>query len=122
MSNRESTTQGNSGQRGSEASQTEGDRGQPRQGANRVERPSGESEPKHHFEPGRAPSEQGEQEHPSPEVVARRQQGFAGTGTGASGSTGAHGDRSEEEAESGAPKGDHTRHGRQKTPGDRPRK
>jgi hypothetical protein len=118
MSDRESTEQGASGRRGAQASQTEGEGRQPRQGSNRVEQPRGEEEPKHHFEGGRAPSEQGERDHRSPEVIAREQQGLAGRG-GASGSHGARNDQSEELSARGEPQEDHTRHGRQETPGDR---
>lgn len=118
MSNRESTEQGRSGRSGAEASQEGGRAGQPRQGAGRVEQPRGSDEPEHHFESGTAPSEQGEKDHPSPDVIARNQQGLAGSGR-ASGSHGAHDDRSEEVAQGGEPSGDHTRHGRQSTPGDR---
>lgn len=118
MSDRESTEQGASGRQGAEASQTEGEGRQPRQGSGRVEQPRTEGEPKHHFEPGHAPSEQGGQDHRSPEVIARNQQGLAGSGR-ASGSHGARSDRSEELSASGEPQEEHSRHGRQETPGDR---
>jgi hypothetical protein len=121
MSSRESTTQGESGRRGSEAEQNEGAGRQPPQGSQRVEQPRGSDERKHTFDPGRAPSEQGESEHPSPEVIARHQQGLAGRGR-ASGSQPDRNDRSEERATRGEPADDHTRHGRQTTPGDRRRK
>jgi hypothetical protein len=116
MSSRESKEQGSSGRRGSESEGVEGSGGQPRQGSGRVER-QGESEPKHHFEPGSSPSEQGEKEHRSPEVIARRQQGTAGAGTGQGGGSGT--ERSEEVAQGGDPGGEHTRHGRQGLTGDR---
>ena len=119
MSDRDSAEKGASGRRGAQASQADGEGRPPRQGANRVEQPRTEEEPKHHFERGRAPSEQGEQEHRSPEVIARNQQGLAGSGR-ASGSHGARSDRSQERSVRGAPQEDHTRHGRQETPGDRP--
>lgn len=117
MSSRESTEQGKSGARGAEAERSEGAGQQPRQGSGRVEA-AAEREPKHHFEPGSAPSEQGDRSNPSPEEIARNQQGFAGSGTGAGGS-GAGGDRSEEVAQGGSPGEDHTRHGRERAPGDR---
>jgi len=69
------------------------------------------------FEPGQAPSEQGERDHPSPHVIARHQQGIEPR----SGSHTAHGERSEEEAQRGEPHGEHSRHGRQHVPGNRPR-
>ena len=119
MSDRESTEQGASGRRGAEASRTESEGRQPRQGTNRVEQPRTEEEPKHRFEAGRAPSEQGEQDHPSPGVIAGDQQGLAGSGH-ASGSHGARSDRSEERSVRGEPREAHTRHGRQETPGERP--
>lgn len=119
MSSRESTEQGASGRRGAEASKVEGTGQQPRQGSNRTEPRQAESEPKHHFEAGQAPSEQGDKSHPSPEVIARKQQGLAGSGGGHQGSRGAHGDRTEEIASGGEPQGDHTRHGRQELSGDR---
>ena len=120
MSSRESSEQGKAGRRGAESAQAaEGPGGQPRQGSGRVEQRRDE-EPEHRFGVGRKPSEQGEMEHRSAGVIAQNQQGFAGGGTGASGSRGGD-DRSEEEATEGAPSGDHTRHGRQQTPGDRNR-
>jgi hypothetical protein len=120
MSSRESTEQGRSGRRGAEAEKEEGTGKQPRQGSNRVEA-AGDQEPKHTFEEGRAPSEQGDG-NPSPETIKRNQQGLAGGGTGQSGSHGSRGDRSEESAEAGSPREEHTRHGRQSTPGDRSQK
>lgn len=118
MSSKESTEQGRAGRSGAQAAQTGEPGGQPRQGSGRVEQPRGTDEPKHHFDSGEAPSEQGEQDHPSPHVIARNQQGHAGSGR-ASGSHGAQDDRSEEVAHAGEPGGDHTRHGRQESPGDR---
>src|SRR5690606_19392324 len=90
------------------------------QGSGRVNQPRGEEGPKHTFQPGNAPSEQGEKDQRSAEVVARGQQGLGGAGNRGSGSSRAQSDRSEQEAQSGEPAGDHTRHGRQGTPGNRP--
>lgn len=118
MSSKQSTEQGRSGRAGAEASQPGEPGSQPRQGSDRVELPREAAEPKHHFDAGRAPAEQGKQENPSAERIARDQQGLAGRGN-ASGSH-ASGDRSEGSAQSGAPAGDHTRHGRQQISGDRP--
>lgn len=77
MSNRESTEQGKSGQRGAEAAEEEGTGKQPRQGSDRVEAQGGEEEPKHHFPPGHAPSEQGETGSPNPETIKKHQQGLS---------------------------------------------
>lgn len=118
MTSKASKEQGRSGRAGAESRQPGDPGGQPRQGSNRVERRRGTEEPKHHFGRGRAPSDQGEKEHPGPDAIAREQQGLAGRG-GASGSHGAHGDRSESSSQSGEPAGEHTRRGRQKTPGNR---
>ena len=98
--NKESTEQGKSGQRGAEASQTDGIGGQPRQGSQRTE-VAGEAEPKHHFAPGQAPSEQGDKNHPSPGAIAEHQQGFGGSGDGHKGSHAANGGRTEEIASAG---------------------
>lgn len=119
---KESAEQGESGRRGSEASQQAGAGSQPRQGAQRTEsQPRGDSEPEHHFEAGRAPSEQGEQGSPSPETIREHQQGFRGTGAGHQGGGDAHSDRSQEASTQGPPREGHTRDGRQQTPGDRNR-
>lgn len=118
MSN-ESTEPGNSGARGAEAPGGTGDQ-QPRQGSARTEpNGAGDSEPKHHFAPGHAPSEQGDKSHPSPEVIKQHQQGLAGSGTGHQGAQGAHGDRSQAESVRGEPEGEHVRSGRQSVPSDR---
>lgn len=69
------------------------------------------------FAPGQAPSEQGEQGSPSPEQIAKNQQGIGGQG----GAHGAHGDQSQGVAQRGEPYGDHTRNGRETMPGDRER-
>jgi|GEM_PF-5682459 len=98
MSSTESREQGQSGRRGSEAEGNRGAAGQPPQGSDRVDKQA-EKEPKHHFAEGHAPSEQGEQESPSPEQIKRGQQGLSGTGTGKQGSH-AEGDRSQQEADS----------------------
>ena len=116
MSSRESTEQGRSGRSGSEASQEPGRGKQPRQTSERVEAAPLEDEPKHTFEPGRRPSEQGEIDNPGPERIAHDQSGFGGSGSGG-GQAG--GDRSEEEAQRGSPRHDHTRQGRQSAPGNR---
>lgn len=92
---KESTEQGKSGQRGAEASQMEGAGDQPRQGSRRNE-VAGESEPKHHFAPGHAPSEQGDKSNPSPGVIAEHQQGVSGSRSGQSGSHDAHEERTQE--------------------------
>jgi hypothetical protein len=98
MSSRESREQGESGRKGSEAEGTEGTGGQPRQGAGRVEART-QDEPRHHFESGRAPSEQGAKNSPGPEQIRQNQQGFLGTGTGKQGNH-VRGDRSQESADS----------------------
>ena len=119
MSSRESTEQGAAGRRGAEAGgEQTGEGRQPRQGSERVEQGRDSESPKHDFAEGQRPSEQGEKDHPSPSVIARNQQGLAGSGSGASGSH-AGGDRSEQRASEGPPSDEHTRHGRQETPGDR---
>ena len=116
MSSRESTEQGDSGKKGAQASQTPGAGDQPRQGSNRTEfYGTGDQETKHRFAPGQAPSEQGNQENPGPERIKQNQQGFSGSGTGQSGSTPAHADRSQESATHGEPRGEETRHGRHTT-------
>lgn len=88
---------------------------QPAQASNR--RGAQHEEPAHvrkSFEEGNAPSEQGDQSNPSPERIAQHQQGLKPQ-------SGSHrsGDRSQEAAVSGEPKGEHTRSGRQSVPGDR---
>lgn len=65
-----------------------------------------------HFDPAEAPSAQGTGE-PGAETLKRRQQGLRAR----SGSTSAHGVRTEEEAERGEPAAGHTRHGRHHVPG-----
>lgn len=119
---KESTEQGKSGRRGAEAAQPNRQGDQPRQGAQRTEARSAQSEePKHHFASGQAPSEQGEKGHPSPEVIKQHQQGLSGSGTGHQGAGGAHSDHSQETAVQGEPREEHTRSGRQDIPGDRSR-
>lgn len=101
---------------GPRAGRSEGTQPQPPQASGR--RGAGHEQPptvRKGFEPGRAPSEQGEKDHPSPHVIARHQQGIEPR----SGSHTAHGERSEEEAQRGEPRGEHARHGRQHLPGDR---
>jgi hypothetical protein len=117
----ESTEQGNSGKRGAEASR-EGDTGdQPRQGDRRTEfYGTGDREQKHHFAPGHAPSEQGDNGTPNPQKIKEHQQGFGGAGGGHHGARGAQTERGEEITSSGEPQGEHARHGRQHLPGDRP--
>jgi hypothetical protein len=109
------------GQRGgprSEGQRAESDQQVPqtsgRRGAQHEDRP----EERKSFAPGQAPSEQGEGEHPSPQVIAQNQQGIRGQ----SPSHGAHREQSEEAAQQGEPEGTHTRaaqHGRQQSPGER---
>lgn len=116
----EAQRQGMAGGRGAESEQMSGGGSQPEQGSNRspAARHTQEPEVRKSFEPGHAPSEQGEKGHPSPHVIAQHQQG-------AEPRSGSHmqGDRSEEEAQRGEPKGEHTVHsrdGRQSVPGNRP--
>jgi hypothetical protein len=116
----EAKRQGMAGDRGSESEQMSGRGDQPEQGSNRspAARHTQDPEVRKSFEPGHAPSEQGEKGHPSPHVIAQHQQG-------AEPRSGSHvqGDRSEEEAQRGEPQGEHgaaSRHGRQNIPGDRP--
>jgi hypothetical protein len=114
----ESTRQGDSGKRGAEASRDGDVGGQPRQGDRRTEfSGTDEREQKHHFAPGHAPSEQGDNTTPTAKQVVEHQQGFGGSGGG----QGAHTERSEEIASAGEPHGEHARHGRQHLPADRPR-
>jgi hypothetical protein len=67
--------------------------------------------------------EQGDQSHPSPHVIAEHQQGI---GRQSPSHGGAHGNRTEEEAQRGEPRGEHARGSRQHVPasgdptGDRP--
>jgi hypothetical protein len=118
----ESTEQGNSGKRGAEASRQAGSGDQPRQGDQRTEfYGTGDREEKHHFAPGHAPSEQGDNNTPGPEKIKEHQQGFGGAGGGHHGARGANTERSEEIASAGEPRGEHARHGRQHLDGDRPR-
>ena len=83
MSGRESTEQGRSGRRGAEALRNPGTSDQPPQGSQRVEAKAAEQEPEHHFDPGQAPSEQGEKDHPSgategpPAITRKRRRGVA---------------------------------------------
>jgi hypothetical protein len=117
----EAQQQNAAGQRGGpggEGQRAESDQQVPqtsgRRGAQHQEGP----EERKHFEGGKAPSGQGEKEHPSPHVIAQNQQGIGGQ----SPSHGAHRETSEGEAQSGEPGGTHTRHaqhGRQQMPGDR---
>ena len=113
---KESTEQGQSGRQGAQASQTPGAGKQPRQGSNRTEvYGAGEQETQHHFAPGHAPSEQGEQGSPSPEKIKEHQQGLAGSGTGHHGAGAANTDVSEQTATSGEQRGGDVRHGRHET-------
>lgn len=117
----EAKEQGMAGNRGAQAEQTPGMQAQPEQGSNRspAARHNQAPEVRKGYEPGQAPSEQGEKEHPSPHVIARNQQGIEPR----SGAGGAHSDRSEEEAQRGEPAGEHEasgRHGRQSVSGERP--
>lgn len=116
----EARTQEMSGARGAEAEQTPGTGKQPAQASNRRgARHEQEPEARKGFPEGQAPAEQGDGD-PSPSTIRDRQQGIEA----GSGSHGAHTERSEEAAQRGAPKGEHTRHGREDVParGDRPRK
>lgn len=89
---------------------------QPRQGTQHNEGHGEEPEERKSFAPGQAPSEQGRGE-PRPQQIAKNQQGIGAK----SGSRGAHDEHGEEEAQRGEPAAEHTRHGRQHVPGDRPR-
>lgn len=115
---KEAQEQNMAGASGSRASQTPGVQAQPEQGSNRSPsaRHDQEAEVRRSFEPGHAPSEQGEKEHPSPHVIAQHQQGMKPR----SGSHMGQSDRSEEEAQRGEPEGEHSRHGRQNVSGNRP--
>lgn len=118
---KEAQEQGMAGASGAQASHSGGVGAQPEQGSNRspAARNNQEPEARKGFEPGHAPSEQGEKGHPSPHVIAQHQQGIEPrSGNHATGT-----DRSEEEAQRGGPDGEHTehsRHGRQHVGGDRP--
>lgn len=114
----EAKEQGLSGRAGVREATTGADGDQPPQGSGRSPGAANEQprEARKHFEPGAAPSEQGEKGHPSPEKIREHQQGIGRQ----SGSHRAGPDRSEEVAEQGEPDEDHTRHGRQTTPGHRP--
>ncbi len=115
----EAKEQGASGQRGGprEAQNPDVTPDQPaqasgRRGGQHLEPP----EERKSFPPGHAPSEQGEG-GPSPEMIAKHQQGIRGQ----SGSHSAQGETAEEEAERGGPREGHTRHGRHAVPGQGPR-
>lgn len=114
----EAKKQGMSGDRGAQEGKVEGTQRQPPQGSNRspVARFQQPAEERKHFAPGQAPSEQGEKEHPSPDMIRQNQQGAQPR----SGSHSAKGERVEEEAQRGDPGGEHTREGRQSTGGTRP--
>ena len=114
----EAREQGMSGNQGPQAGQMEGTGRQPPQGSDRAPaaRHQQPAEERKHFAPGHAPSEQGEKDHPSPDVIAQHQQGL---GRQSGSHAGSVGDRSQEEATSGEPRAGHTRDGRTETPGDR---
>lgn len=113
----EAKQQGISGNSGARAAQSEGTQAQPSQASNRRGAQHEQSpEQRKHFPEGHAPSEQGDQDHPSPHVIAQHQQGIGRQGGSHAGSAG---DRSEEIAQQGEPRGEHARHGRQQTPGSR---
>ena len=117
---KDSREQGTSGQSGPQAERMEGAGRQNPQGSDRApaqrHQHQGEDQ-RHDFEPGQAPSEQGEKDHPSPHVIAQHQQGMASRPR--AGNTPADGDRSEQRAQSGEPREEHTRGGRQDVAGDR---
>lgn len=112
---KEAQEQAMSGSAGARASQTEGTGRQPEQTSNRrgAEHERAPEE-RQQFDAGQAPSEQGEKDHPSPHVIAQHQQGI---GRQSGSHAGKVGDRSQERAMSGEPRGEHTRQGRQQTPG-----
>lgn len=114
----EAKQQAISGVRGAEQEQAEGVEKQPRQGSTRAPASRHEQAPevRKHFAEGRAPSDQGERDHRSAEVVKSHQQGAAPR----SGSHSAHGERVEEESQRGEPAAEHTREGRRRAPGHRP--
>lgn len=111
---KEAKQQALSGRGGAQAAESPGTGSahQARQGANRNEMTTTPPD-RPGFAPGHAPSEQGDLSSPSAERIRSHEQGYAGTGTGKSGSHATGPDRSEEEAVSGAPRGDQVRHGRQ---------
>lgn len=91
----EAQAQGEAGAAGARAAQTAGTGSQPAQASNRRDEGK-EQEPQRRkgYEAGQAPSEQGDKEHPSPEVIAQHQQGIGRQ----SGNTAGRGDRSQERA------------------------
>jgi hypothetical protein len=112
----EAKRQGMSGNAGAQAERTEGTGKQPAQASNRRSAQHEElPEERKSFAPGQAPSEQGDKSHPSPEQIKQNQQGIGRQ----SGSHAGQGDRSEELAQGGEPRGEHARHGRQNLPGGR---
>lgn len=115
---KEADEQGMTGRRGAEEAQVQRTREQPEQGSNRSPAGGHQPEPERtkHFDAGHAPSEQGEKEHRSPQVVKEHQMGAHPR----SGSHSAHGERTEEESQRGEPDTTHTRQGRQTAPGHRP--
>lgn len=114
---KEAQEQSMAGGQGAQASGSRGAESQPEQGSDRgpAARHTQEPERRKGFEPGHAPSEQGEKGHPSPHVIAQHQQGIEPR----SGNHAGGPDRSEEAAQSGEPAGEHTLHGRQSVGGDR---
>jgi hypothetical protein len=114
----EAALQAESGRRGAEQRRTGASDEQPPQASQRAPAARHQQPPEatKHFAEGHAPSEQGEKDHPSPEVVKRHQQGAEPR----SGSHSAKGERVEEESQRGEPDHGHTREGRQHTPGHRP--
>jgi len=113
----EAKRQGMSGDRGHQAGRTDGSGHQPPQASDRAPGAAHQQEPgrRPSFEPGHAPSEPRDRGHPGPEQIARHQQGIGRQ----SGSRGAHTERSEQQASSCAPAGEHVRHGRRSVSGDR---
>jgi len=117
---KEAKQQALSGRGGAQAAKTSGSdtAHQPRQGARRTD--TTDTPPaRAGFSPGRAPSEQGDLSSPGPERIKQHEQGYAGTGTGKSGSHAVSPDRSEEASVRGGTRGSTVRHGRQHIPGDR---
>jgi hypothetical protein len=114
----EAKQQNASGQRGgprSEGQRSESDHQVARTSGRRGARHEQVPEERMGFDPGQAPSDQGDKEHPSPHMIAQTQQGIRGQSP-------SRGERSEEQAHDGEPQGQHTphaRHGRQHLPGDR---
>jgi hypothetical protein len=114
----EAQRQGESGGRGAEAARSAG---AGRQNPQTSERPNSErmqhAAERKHFEPGHAPSEQGEKDHPSPEVIARHQQGAEPRSGNPSAVSG---DETQQRAIGGEPRGERTADdGRQRVPGSR---